>query len=159
MAIRRDKPTALRVLDAGRAIQVMADALGRDSRRELVELVVGAWVDAIPEHELAANYAKALAGLKPDDLRDVAGWPGTAGVAVALANREFLLSAFAGLGDARRETLRCAAALRAVAAFDAGVSEVQVLGTVLPCLSAGRLRALAEECSGLYLSDRLGGEN
>jgi hypothetical protein len=159
MAIRRDKPAALRVLDAGRAIRVMANALGRDSRRELVELVVEAWVEAIPEHELAANYAKALAGLEPHDLREVAGWPGGGGTAVALANREFLLAAFAGLGDARRDALRRAASLRAVAAFDAGISEAQVLETVLPCLSPARLRSLAEDCSGLYLSDRLGGEN
>ena len=94
-----------------------------------------------------------------DSLRAVAGWPGSAGTAVALANREFLLAAFAGLGDARRDTLRRASVLRAVGAFDAGVSEAQVLATVLPCLSAARLRTLAHECSGLYLSDRLGGEN
>jgi hypothetical protein len=159
MAIRRDRPAALRLLDAGRAVRVMADALGRDARRALVELVVEAWVEAIPEHELAANYAKALVGLAPDDLREVAGWPGSGGTAVALANREFLLAAFAGLGDARRDALRRAASLRAVGAFDAGVSEAQVLETVLPCLSAARLRTLAHECSELYMSDRLGGEN
>jgi hypothetical protein len=159
MAIRRDRPAALRVLDAARAIRVMADALGRECRRELVELVVDAWVEAIPEHELADNYAKALAGLRPDDLREVAGWPGSAGTAVALANPAFLLAAFAGLADARRAALRRAAVLRAVAAFDSGVSEAQVLDTVLPCLSAARLRTLAHECSGLYIGDRLGGEN
>jgi hypothetical protein len=100
MAIRRDRPAALRVLDAARAIRVMADALGRESRRELVELVVDAWVEAIPEHELADNYAKALAGLRPDDLREVAGWPGSAGTAVALANPAF---------SPTRAALRCAA--------------------------------------------------
>jgi hypothetical protein len=159
MAIRRDRPAALRVLDAGRAIRVMADALGRDSRRELVELVVDAWIEAIPEQELAEHYAKALAGLQADDLRAVAGWPGSGGTPVALANRAFLQAAFAGLGDARRDALRRAAVIRAVGAFDAGVSEAQVLETVLPCLSPARLRTLAHECSGLYLSDRLGGEN
>jgi hypothetical protein len=34
-----------------------------------------------------------------------------------------------------------------------------VLETVLPCLSPERLRSLAQDCSGLYVSDRLGCEN
>jgi hypothetical protein len=159
ISIRRDKPTALCVLDPARAVRAIADALGREARRELVELVVDAWVDTVPEPELADNYAKALDGLAPDDLREVSGWPGTSGAAVAIANREFLLGAFSRLGDARRDTLRHAAHLRGLAAFEAGVSEVQVLATVLPALPAARLHALAHESTVLYLSDRLGGEN
>jgi hypothetical protein len=147
------------VLDPARAVRAIADSLGREARRELVELVIDAWVDSVPEPELARHYAKALAGLDHDDLRDVAGWPGTSGVAVALANRGFLLAAFSRLGDGRRDALRCAARLRGHAAFEAGVSEVRLLATVLPSLSAARLHALAQDSTALYVADRLGGEN
>ncbi len=159
ISIRRDKPTALCVLDPARAVQAIADALGREARRELVELVVDAWVDSVPESELAEHYAKALDGLAPEDLRDVAGWGAGTGGPVALANRDFLLGAFSRLGDARRDTLRHAARLRGTAAFDAGVSEVQVLQTVLPSLPLARLHTLAHESTELYLSDRLGAAN
>lgn len=158
MAPRRGKQDALRILDPARAIHAIADAVGRDARRELVELVVTAWVDAIPEHELGEHYAKALAGLAPEDLRELAGW-GASGVAVAIPSREFLARAFSGLRGARRETLRIAACLRAASAFDAGVGELQVLNTVLPCLSRAQLTELAQECTELYFADRLGIEN
>ena len=158
MASRRSRQDALRILDPARAIRAIADAVGRAARRELVELVVTAWVDAIPERELGEHYAKALAGLPPEDLRDVAGW-GASGVAVAIPSREFLVRAFASLGGARRETLRIAACLRAEAAFDAGVSEQQVLNTVLPFLSRAQLTELARESTELYVADRLGTEN
>jgi hypothetical protein len=102
--IRRDKPTALCTLDPARAVRAMADSLGRDARRELVELIVAAWVDAVPESELEGHFAKAIAGLAPEDLREIAGWPGTSGVAVALANREFLLDRRL---RARRRRIRC----------------------------------------------------
>lgn len=159
ISIRRDKPTALCVLDPARAVQAIADALGHDARRELVELVVDAWVDSVPESALEEHYAKALAGLAPDELREVAGWPGSAGAPVALANREFLLGAYSRLGDARRDMLRHAARLRGTAAFDAGMSEVRLLQTVLPSLPPERLHALAHESTELYLSDRLGAAN
>jgi hypothetical protein len=159
MPIRRDKPAALCVLDPGRAVQAIADALGRDARRELVELVVDAWVDAVPETQLAGNYRKAIRGLAPEDLRELAGFPGTSCASVALANPEFLRGAFAGRGDGRRDALRRAARLRGLAAFDLGLSEVQVLAMVLPCLTPARLHALARDCTQLYIADRLGGEN
>ncbi len=158
MASRRGKQDALRILDPARAIHAIADAVGREARRELVELVITAWVDTIPEHELADHYRKALAGLAPEDLRDVAGW-GSCGVAVAIPSREFLLGAFRSLGDGRREALRQAACLRGLSAFDAGVPELQVLDTVLPCLSRAQLTELAREATELYLTDRLGTEN
>lgn len=159
MPIRRDKPTALCTLDPARAVRAMADSLGRDARRELVELIVAAWVDAVPESELEGHFAKAIAGLAPEDLREIAGWPGTSGVAVALANREFLLRAFGALGGRRREALRIAACVRGAAAFDAGVSETQLLDSVLPCLSNAQLAELAHESLELYLNDWFGGEN
>jgi hypothetical protein len=154
---RRSKQGALRIIDPARAIHAIAEATGRDARRELVELVVTAWVDAIPDVELAGHYKKALAGLGHDELRELAGWPGSG--LVALPSREFLAGAFAALGPRRRELLRSAACLRAASAFDAGVSEAQVLATVLPCLSQAQLTKLARECTSLYLADRLGCEN
>ncbi len=147
------------MIDPACAIRAIADSLGREARRSLVELVIEAWVEAIPETELASHYAKALDGLAPEDLREIAGWPGSSGVAVALPNRQFLLAAFSALGEQRREALRVAATLRGAAAFDAGVSELQVLGTVLPCLTEAQLDKLARATSELYLDDRLGGEN
>ncbi|HUB75786.1 MAG TPA: hypothetical protein VL977_01955 [Solirubrobacteraceae bacterium] len=159
MPIRRDRSSALCLVNPARTIRAIADSLGGETRRILVEEVVDAWVDAIPEPELAENYAKAIDGLSYEDLREVAGWPGSPGVAVAVANREFLVAAFAGLGDGRRELLRRAATLRGLAAFDAGVSEVQLLDTVLPCLAPEQLAALVRRCTELYLEDRLGSEN
>ncbi len=141
------------------AIHVFAESIGREGRRELVLRVVAAWVDAIPEHELSSHYAKAVGALSSDDLRELAGWPGAGEGAVALANPEFLVAAFGSLGDRRRATLCRAACFRAAAAFDAGVTETKVLATVLPCLSRERLEKLARECTELYLTDRLGGEN
>lgn len=155
--IRRDRSSSLCVIDPACAIRAIADSLGRDARRSLVELVIDAWVEAIPDGELAAHYAKALAGLAPEDLREIAGWPGSSGV--ALANRQFLLAAFSALGEMRREALRLAATLRGDAAFDAGVSELQILNTVLPSLAQAQLHKLARATTELYLGDRLGGEN
>ena len=158
MASRRGKQDALRILDPARSIHAIAAAVGRDARCELVELVVAAWADAVPEEELATHYAKALAGLVPEDLRELAGF-GAPGVAVAIPSREFLERSFSGLGGARREMLRVAACLRATSAFHAGIGELQVLNTVLPCLSRTQLTELARECTELYLTDRLGTEN
>jgi hypothetical protein len=158
MASRPGKQDALRILDPARAIHAIADAVGRDARLELVDLVVAAWADAIPEQELDEHFAKALAGLAPTELRELACC-GAPGVPAAVPSREFLVRAFSGLGSARRKTLRIAASLRAVTAFSAGVSELQVLNTVLPCLSRAQLTELARECTQLYFTDRLGIEN
>jgi hypothetical protein len=141
------------------AIRMFAESIGREARRELVELVVAAWVDAVPERELATHYEKAVSALSADDLRELAGWPGAGEGAVALANPQFLVAAFPSLAGRRRATLRRAACFRAVAAFDMGVTETKVLATVLPCLSRERLEQLARECSELYLADHLGAEN
>ena len=76
-----------------------------------------------------------------------------------VANKEFLLKAFAGLGEHRREALKIAAGFRGDEAFDAGVSEEQALDTVLPWLSEERAIDLAAEAIELYCWDRLGSEN
>jgi hypothetical protein len=102
------------------------------------------------------HYAKAVQALEPDDLRSLGGWCGATG---AVPSPAFLIGAFSGLGSRRRDTLRVAASWRSAAAFDSGVTAEQVLETVLPCLSEAQLVQLVQECTELYLADRLGGEN
>jgi hypothetical protein len=154
--IRRQPASALCLIEPAHAINVIAESIGREARRELVERAVEAWVDVIPEQDLAAHYAKAVASLEPDDLRTLAGWSGATG---GVPNVAFLIGSFAGLAERRREVLQFAARVRATAAFDVGVTVEQVLVTVLPCLSDARLNQLVQDCTALYLADRLGGEN
>jgi hypothetical protein len=80
-------------------------------------------------------------------------------VGTPIANREFLVGAFAGLGENRREALKIAAGFRGEEAFDAGVAEEQALETVLPSLSRERAMELASECLDLYIWDRMGCDN
>ena len=141
------------------AIRVIAESVGREARRQLLGEVVRAWVDEIPEEELAAHYAKAVEDLDDDDLSMLAAWHASLEVGTPIANKDFLLGAFAGLGDNRREALRIAAGLRGEDAFAHGVAEEQALDTVLPWLSKPRCTQLVSECLELYLWDRLGGEN
>jgi hypothetical protein len=147
------------MIEPAKAITVIAESIGREARRAVVELAVAAWVDAIPERELDVHYAKALAGLEAGDLHALAGAYATSDRAVALASPARLFGVFQGLGEQRRRELRRAACRRGVAAFDAGVTEQQVLTAVLPCLSPSRLEELARDCTALYLGDRLGGVN
>ncbi len=141
------------------AIRVIAESVGREARRQLLSELVRAWVDEIPEEELASHYAKAVADLDEHDLSMLAAWHASMEVGHPVANKEFLLKAFPGLGVHRREALRIAAGFRGDEAFDAGVSEEQALDTVLPWLSAERTMELAAEAVELYCWDRLGSEN
>ena len=141
------------------AIRVIAESIGREARRQLLGEVVRAWVDEIPETELQAHYAKAVADLDEHDLSMLAAWHASLEVGQPIANRDFLLSAFDGLGDNRREALKIAAGFRGDEAFEAGVSEEQAMDTVLPRLSRARMDELAVECLELYLWDRLGSDN
>jgi hypothetical protein len=141
------------------AIRVIAESVGREARRQLLGEVVRAWVDEIPEEELAAHYAKAVEDLDEDDLSMLAAWHASLEVGTPIANKDFLMRAFAGLGENRREALRIAAGLRGEDAFAHGVAEEQALDTVLPWLSRARCTQLVSECLELYLWDRLGGEN
>src|SRR6476619_2236075 len=63
-----------------------------------------------------------------------------------IANKEFLVGAFAGLGDNRREALKIAAGLRGEDAMAAGVAEEPALATVLPWLSEERATERLGEC-------------
>ena len=122
------------------AIRVIAESVGREARRQLLGELVRAWVDEIPEEELASHYAKAVDDLDEHDLSMLAAWHASLEVGTPIANKEFLVSAFPALGDNRREALKIAAGLRGEDAFNAGVAEEQALETVLPWLSRAALR-------------------
>lgn len=140
------------------AIRVIADSVGREARRQILGEVVHAWVDEIPEQDLASHYAKAVADLDEHDLSMLAAWHATLDAGAAIANKEFLVGAFTALGDNRREALKIAAGLRGEEAFSHGVAEEQALDTVLPWLSRDRCSQLATECLELYVWDRMGSD-
>ena len=141
------------------AIRVIAESVGREARRQVVGELVRAWVDEIPDEELENHYAKAIGDLDEHDLSLLAAWHASLEVGQPVANKEFLIKAFPGLGIHRREALRIAAGFRGDEAFEAGVSEEQALETVLPWLSAERTMELAAEAVELYCWDRLGSHN
>jgi hypothetical protein len=141
------------------AIRVVAESVGREARRQLLGEVVRAWVDEIPDDELESHYVKAIDELDDDDLSMLAAWHASMEVGHPVANKEFLIKAFPGLGEYRREALKIAAGFRGDEAFEAGVSEEQALDTVLPWLSSERTMELAAEAVELYCWDRLGSDN
>ena len=141
------------------AIRVVAEAVGREARRQLLGEIVRAWVDEIPEDELHGHYAKAVEVLDEDDLSMLAAWHASLEVGQPIANKDFLLQAFGQLGEHRREALQIAAGFRGEEAFEAGVSEEQALDTVLPWLSEERTMELAAEAVELYCWDRMGSDN
>jgi hypothetical protein len=141
------------------AIRVIAESIGRDARRRLVGEVVAAWVDDIPETELSAHYAKAVAGLDDEDLHLLADWHSELALGPPIANSDFLLAAFPRLGSSRRDALKIAAGFRGEQAFDAGVTEERALNAVLEHLSGERAAQLAARCVELYVADRLGGDS
>jgi hypothetical protein len=141
------------------AIRVIAESVGREARRQLLGELVRAWVDEIPDEELASHYAKAVDDLDEHDLSMLAAWHASLEVGTPIANKDFLVNAFMSLGDNRREALRIAAGLRGDEAFNAGATEEQALEAVLPWLSPNRCEELVAECIDLYCWDRLGSEN
>jgi hypothetical protein len=143
------------------AIRVIAESVGQEARRQLLCELVRAWVDEIPEEDLASHYAKAVADLDEHDLSMLAAWHASMEVGTPIANKDFLVAAFAALGDNRREALKIAAGLRGEDAFNAsaGMAEEQALETVLPWLSRPRAIELLAECVELYCWDRLGSDN
>jgi hypothetical protein len=141
------------------AIRVIAESVGREARRQLLGEVVRAWVDEIPDDELQVHYANAVNSLDDDDLSMLAAWHASLEVGQPIANKDFLVNAFAGLGQHRREALRIAAGFRGDEAFECGASEEQALETVLPWLSPERTMELAVEALDLYCWDRLGSDN
>ena len=150
---------ALCFIEPRDAIRVIAESVGREARRQLLGELVRAWVDDIPEEELASHYAKAVGDLDEHDLSMLAAWHASLEIGHPIANREFLVRVFPALGENRREALKIAAGFRGEEAFEAGVSEEQAMETVLPHLSRERVVELANECLELYLWDRLGSDN
>ena len=156
---RTFRPMPLCFIEPKDAIRVIAESVGREARRQLLGELVRAWVDEIPEQELESHYAKAIGDLDEHDLSLLAAWHASLEVGQAVANKEFLLSAFGSLGDNRREALKIAAGFRGEEAFDSGVAEDQALETVLPWLGRERAGELANEVLQIYCWDRLGCEN
>ena len=89
---------ALCFIEPQDAIRVIAESVGREARRQLLGEIVRAWVDEIPENELASHYAKAVADLDEHDLSMLAAWHASLEVGHPIANREFLVNVFPSLG-------------------------------------------------------------
>src|SRR4051794_36667974 len=153
------KAMPLCFIEPEQAIRVVAESIGREARRQLLGEIVHAWVDEIPDDELAVHYAKAVEDLDEDDLSMLAAWHASLEVGHPIANKEFLVNVFPSLGENKREALKIAAGFRGEEAFDAGVAEEQALETVLPWLSEARCLELAAECLELYCGARLGSDN
>jgi hypothetical protein len=147
-------------IEPEQAIRVVAESIGREARRQLLGEIVHAWVDEIPDDELGVHYAKAVEDLDEDDLSMLAAWHASLNVGHPIANKEFLLKAFPGLGENRREALKIAAGFRGDDAFASEEASCDaVIDTVVPWLSEQRQRALAAEAVELYCWDRLGSDN
>ncbi len=146
-------------IDPADAIRAIADSIGREGRRQLLGEAVRAWVDEIPDDELEFHYARAISELDEHDISMLAAWHASLNVGQPLPNRDFLMGAFASLGENRREALKLAAGFRGEEAVDAGVTEEHALETVLDWLSPPRLMELALEAVELYIWDRAGSDN
>jgi hypothetical protein len=143
-------------IEPAEAIRVMAESVGREARRELLAEVIQAWVDDIPEEELAHHYDRAVRDLGHEDLSMLAAWHASLEVGTPMPNADFLVGAFEGLGEYKREALKLAARFRGDEAFLAGVTEEETLDIVLPWLSERRLEQLASAALQIYARDRLG---
>ena len=138
---------------------VIAESVGREARRALLAEVIQAWVDDIPEAELPDHYAKAVTDLDHEDLSMLAAWHATLEVGTPVASADFLVGAFEGLGEHKRDVLKLAARFRGDEAFLAGVGEEEALDIVLPWLSEERVRRLCSSALEIYIKDRAGTEN
>ena len=149
----------LSFIEPAEAIRVVAESVGREARRALLAEVIQAWVDDIPEEELAQHYHRAVKDLDHEDLSMLAAWHATLEVGTPVASAEFLVGAFESLGNYKRDALKLAARFRGDEAFLAGVGEEETLDIVLPWLSEQRLRILMSTALEIYVRDRLGTEN
>jgi hypothetical protein len=146
-------------IEPAEAVRAIAESVGRAARRMLLSEVIQAWVDDIPEQELAQHYAKAVTDLDHEDLSMLAAWHATLEVGMPVASAEFLMGAFDALGQHKRDALKLAARFRGDEAFLAGVGEEETLEIVLPWLSEVRLEQLARSALDIYVRDRIGTEN
>ena len=146
-------------IEPAEAVRVMAECMGREARRSLLAQVIEAWVDDIPDAELAHHYARAVNDLDHEDLSMLAAWHATLEVGTPVASAEFLVGAFEGLGERKRDVLKLAARFRGDEAFLAGVGEEEALDIVLPWLSADRVERLCSAALEIYVRDRAGNAN
>ncbi len=146
-------------VDPADAIRAIADSVGREARRQLLGEAVRAWVDEIPDGELDDHYAKAIAELDEHDISMLAAWHSSMDGGQPLPNRDFLMGAFEGLGEHRREALKLAAGFRGEEAFEEGISEERAPATAPEFPSHPRLMELAREATELYIWDRAGSDN
>src|SRR5919108_980997 len=146
----------LRFIEPAEAVRVIAESIGREARRALLAEVIQAWVDDIPEEELANHYSRAVTELGHEDLSMLAAWHATLEVGPPIASAEFLVGAFPGLGRHKRDALKLAARFRGDEAFIAGVGEEETLDIVLPWLTEPRLEGLMSAAVDIYIGDRLG---
>ena len=90
----------------------------------------------------------------------LAAWHATLEVGTPVASAEFLVGAFEGLGEHRREVLKLAARFRGDEAFLAGVGEEETLDIVLPvAVARSGSSSSARTALEIYVGDRIGGEN
>src|SRR5215217_1270520 len=148
------KDVPLCFIEPEQAIRVVAESVGREARRQLLGEIVHAWVDEIPDDELEVHYSKAVDDLDEDDLSMLAAWHASLEVGQPIANKEFLMKAFVGLGEHRREALKIAAGFRGDDAFASEEHSFDaVVDTVVPWLSEQRQTELAAEALQLYCWD------
>ena len=141
------------------AIRVIADSVGREARRQLVDEVLRAWIDDLPEQELSGHYMQAISELDQEDLHLLAAWHASLEVGQPVPNTEFLAGVFGSLGENRREALKIAVRFQGEAPSRERLTEEQAFEKFLPRLSRARAVELAHECIGLYAWDRLGALN
>ena len=114
-------------IDPADAIRAIADSVGREARRQLLGEAVRAWVDEIPDDELEAHYARAIAELDEHDISMLAAWHASMDVGHPVPNRDFLMGAFMSLGQHRREALKLAAGFRGEAEAQQPFKEHQAI--------------------------------
>ena len=149
---------ALCFIEPQDAIRVIAESVGREARRQLMGELVRAWVDEIPENDLVAHYAKAVADLDEHDLSMLAAWHASLEVGHPIANRDFLVNVFPTLGDNRREALKIAAGSAARRPSTPAWPRSRRSTRCCRTSAASASMELATECLELYLWDRLGSE-
>lgn len=141
------------------AIRVISESVGREARRQLLCELIDAWVDEIPEEQLAGQYARAVSHLDEHDLSMLAAWHASLELGHPVPNRDFLLSVFPTLGDNQREALKIAAGFQGEDVFDQSIGEEKTVEDILPWLPNDRCSELIERCLELYCWDRLGTYN
>lgn len=136
-------------------VRVVYDCVGRDAREQIVEDAIECWVDQLPEEQLTACYAQAVADLETDDIAMLAAWHASLEIGSPVPSRDFLVGTFPNLGKHRREALRLAATFRGEASAVADLG-ADALTSILKTLDSDRVAQLAGTAMWLYVEDRIG---